>query len=152
MLGAEDDAFHGMGREDIDVRCLGRGRPFVVELKSPMRRASMPQRPWTPSTRPQRGGGSDLPSPLQPQRGGPHQGHRGREILRDRFRLAPLSEKEHAKLVAPMDPTKEDVQERVDESGKADESDVVTVVHRPPSRFLNRNRKFLWSMRPPSKR
>ena len=39
MLGAEDDAFHGMGREDIDVRCLGRGRPFVVELKSPMRRS-----------------------------------------------------------------------------------------------------------------
>ena len=29
-----------------------------------------------------------------------------------RFRLAPLSEKEHAKLVAPMDLTKEDVQER----------------------------------------
>jgi tRNA pseudouridine synthase 10 len=24
-----------MGREDIDVRCLGRGRPFVLELKRP---------------------------------------------------------------------------------------------------------------------
>ena len=24
-----------MGREDIDVRCLGRGRPFVVEVKKP---------------------------------------------------------------------------------------------------------------------
>jgi len=27
-----------MGREDIDVRCLGDGRPFVAELKSPLRR------------------------------------------------------------------------------------------------------------------
>jgi len=32
---AEDGVFHGMGREDIDVRCLGRGRPFVLELKAP---------------------------------------------------------------------------------------------------------------------
>ena len=36
--GAMSDAFHGMGREDIDVRCLGDGRPFVAELKSPLRR------------------------------------------------------------------------------------------------------------------
>ena len=36
--GAISDAFHGMGREDIDVRCLGEGRPFVAELKSPLRR------------------------------------------------------------------------------------------------------------------
>ena len=35
---AKSTAFHGMGREDIDVRCLGRGRPFVMELKSPLRR------------------------------------------------------------------------------------------------------------------
>ena len=35
---ARDTAFHGMGREDIDVRCLGRGRPFVIEMKSPKRR------------------------------------------------------------------------------------------------------------------
>ena len=34
-LSAEDTSFHGMGREDIDVRCLGRGRPFVVEVKKP---------------------------------------------------------------------------------------------------------------------
>ena len=27
-----------MGREDIDVRCLGRGRPFVIELKKPYKR------------------------------------------------------------------------------------------------------------------
>ena len=37
-IGASSDAFHGMGREDIDVRCLGDGRPFVAELKSPTRR------------------------------------------------------------------------------------------------------------------
>ncbi|MEE2747635.1 MAG: tRNA pseudouridine(54/55) synthase Pus10 [Candidatus Thermoplasmatota archaeon] len=38
FVGAASDAFHGMGREDIDVRCLGDGRPFVAELKSPLRR------------------------------------------------------------------------------------------------------------------
>ncbi len=37
---ADDNSFHGMGREDIDVRCLGSGRPFVVELKSPRRRST----------------------------------------------------------------------------------------------------------------
>jgi len=35
---AKADAFHGMGREDIDVRCIGNGRPFVAELKSPLHR------------------------------------------------------------------------------------------------------------------
>lgn len=30
--------FHGMGREDIDARMLGRGRPFVLELLRPQRR------------------------------------------------------------------------------------------------------------------
>ena len=34
-LGAQDTSFHGMGREDIDVRCLGSGRPFVLEIKRP---------------------------------------------------------------------------------------------------------------------
>ena len=37
-LGAEDTSFHGMGREDIDVRCLGSGRPFVLEIKRPLKR------------------------------------------------------------------------------------------------------------------
>jgi len=37
---AMDTSFHGMGREDIDVRCLGSGRPFVIELKSPQRRVA----------------------------------------------------------------------------------------------------------------
>jgi tRNA pseudouridine synthase 10 len=36
---AEGTRFHGMGREDIDARMLGRGRPFVLELLRPRRRA-----------------------------------------------------------------------------------------------------------------
>ncbi len=30
--------FHGAGREDIDVRMLGNGRPFILEIKSPRKR------------------------------------------------------------------------------------------------------------------
>jgi len=30
--------FHGMGREDIDARMLGRGRPFVLEIRTPRKR------------------------------------------------------------------------------------------------------------------
>jgi tRNA pseudouridine synthase 10 len=37
--GAEGTRFHGMGREDIDARMLGRGRPFVLELRRPRRRS-----------------------------------------------------------------------------------------------------------------
>jgi len=36
---ASETRFHGMGREDIDARMLGRGRPFVLELVRPHRRA-----------------------------------------------------------------------------------------------------------------
>ncbi|MHA2180577.1 MAG: tRNA pseudouridine(54/55) synthase Pus10 [Promethearchaeota archaeon] len=32
---ATDSKFHGAGREDIDVRMLGEGRPFVLELRNP---------------------------------------------------------------------------------------------------------------------
>ena len=32
---ASSSKFHGAGREDIDVRMLGSGRPFVIELKNP---------------------------------------------------------------------------------------------------------------------
>ena len=35
---AKEHALHGMGREDIDARMLGNGRPFVLELKSPKMR------------------------------------------------------------------------------------------------------------------
>ena len=32
---AIDSKFHGAGREDIDVRMLGEGRPFILELRNP---------------------------------------------------------------------------------------------------------------------
>lgn len=32
---ATDSKFHGGGREDIDVRMLGEGRPFILELRNP---------------------------------------------------------------------------------------------------------------------
>lgn len=38
MVEGQDHALHGAGREDIDARMLGRGRPFVVEIRSPKRR------------------------------------------------------------------------------------------------------------------
>jgi tRNA pseudouridine synthase 10 len=36
---AEDTTFHGAGREDIDARMLGTGRPFIVEAVRPKRRS-----------------------------------------------------------------------------------------------------------------
>ncbi|HZD42727.1 MAG TPA: tRNA pseudouridine(54/55) synthase Pus10, partial [Methanomicrobiales archaeon] len=36
---AEDAILHGAGREDIDARMLGTGRPFVMEVVSPRRRS-----------------------------------------------------------------------------------------------------------------
>ena len=38
VYGAKDVILHGCGREDIDARMLGSGRPFVVELREPKRR------------------------------------------------------------------------------------------------------------------
>jgi tRNA pseudouridine synthase 10 len=35
---AKGSKFHGMGREDVDVRMLGNGRPFVIELIEPKKR------------------------------------------------------------------------------------------------------------------
>jgi tRNA pseudouridine synthase 10 len=37
--GGQDHKFHAMGREDIDARMLGRGRPFVIEITRPRRRS-----------------------------------------------------------------------------------------------------------------
>lgn len=37
-LGGEEHALHGAGREDVDARMLGRGRPFIVEIRRPKRR------------------------------------------------------------------------------------------------------------------
>lgn len=36
--GGTAHALHGMGREDVDARMLGRGRPFIVEIKKPRKR------------------------------------------------------------------------------------------------------------------
>lgn len=30
--------FHGMGREDVDARMLGNGRPFILEIRNPIKR------------------------------------------------------------------------------------------------------------------
>lgn len=38
LTGAERLVLHASGREDVDARMLGTGRPFVLELKSPRRR------------------------------------------------------------------------------------------------------------------
>ncbi len=35
---SKDSKFHGAGREDIDVRMLGLGRPFIIELRNPKKR------------------------------------------------------------------------------------------------------------------
>ncbi len=35
MTSGEDFILHGMGREDIDAKMLGDGRPFVMEIKNP---------------------------------------------------------------------------------------------------------------------
>jgi tRNA pseudouridine synthase 10 len=37
--GGSESKFHGAGREDIDVKMLGMGRPFVLEIKEPLKRS-----------------------------------------------------------------------------------------------------------------
>lgn len=36
-FGASNTIFHAAGREDVDVRCLGNGRPFVIEIIQPQK-------------------------------------------------------------------------------------------------------------------
>lgn len=38
VFGAENAYLHGAGREDVDARMLGNGRPFVLEIEKPKRR------------------------------------------------------------------------------------------------------------------
>lgn len=38
MFNAKKWKFHGAGREDVDARVLGRGRPFVIEVIEPKKR------------------------------------------------------------------------------------------------------------------
>jgi len=35
LTNGTDESFHGCGREDIDARMLGNGRPFILEVKNP---------------------------------------------------------------------------------------------------------------------
>ena len=37
-MDGSEGVFHGAGREDVDARMLGTGRPFVMEVKDPKRR------------------------------------------------------------------------------------------------------------------
>ena len=39
QMEGESSTFHGAGREDIDAKMLGTGRPFVVEIKTPKKRS-----------------------------------------------------------------------------------------------------------------
>ena len=39
-FGARGCTLHASGREDVDVRALGTGRPFVMELRSPAKRSA----------------------------------------------------------------------------------------------------------------
>ncbi|SDY57653.1 tRNA pseudouridine(54/55) synthase Pus10 [Halopenitus persicus] len=38
VMDGTDAVFHGAGREDVDARMLGTGRPFVIEVEEPRRR------------------------------------------------------------------------------------------------------------------
>jgi tRNA pseudouridine synthase 10 len=38
MTKGATTSFHGAGREDVDARMLGTGRPFVIEVKQPKKR------------------------------------------------------------------------------------------------------------------
>lgn len=40
LFGATSATLHACGREDVDVRMLGNGRPFVCELKHPRKRSA----------------------------------------------------------------------------------------------------------------
>lgn len=39
MTGGIGESFHGCGREDIDARMLGSGRPFILEIHNPRQRS-----------------------------------------------------------------------------------------------------------------
>ena len=102
-----------MGREDIDVRCMGRGRPFVIEMKEPKIR-SIDVEEAMKTINSAADGSIEITGLRDSNRS---------EVVRVkdtpaeksytiRFRLQPLSEAELAVLTAPVDLTHIDVQER----------------------------------------
>jgi len=113
IFEGKEHAFHGMGREDIDVRCLGRGRPFVLEIKEPKRRSFNAEK--LADIINQSAEGSVEVSSIRPS-------NRSEVVrIKDtpaeksytiRFTLEPMNEAEYAVLTAPVDMTNEDVQER----------------------------------------
>ncbi len=113
MFQAKEHAFHGMGREDIDVRCMGRGRPFVIEMKEPKLRSvdvvkAMEQINTSAEGSIQITGLRDSNrSEVVRVKDTPAE-----KSYTIRFRILPLSEAEYTVLTAPVDLTNEDVQER----------------------------------------
>ena len=113
VFQSEEHSFHGMGREDIDVRCMGRGRPFVIEMKEPkIRSIDVIEAMKTINDAAE--GSIEITGLRDSNRS---------EVVRVkdtpaeksytiRFRLLPLSEAELAVLTAPVDLTHIDVQER----------------------------------------
>ena len=116
MLGifeGKEHSFHGMGREDIDVRCLGRGRPFVLEVKEPKKR-NFNAAKLAEIINEAAEGAIEVSAMRQSTRS---------EVVRIkdtpaeksytiRFTLEPMNEAEYAVLTAPVDLTKDDVQKR----------------------------------------
>ena len=113
VFESKEHAFHGMGREDIDVRCMGRGRPFVIEMKEPKIR-SVDVIEAMKTINKAAGGSIEITGLRDSNRS---------EVVRVkdtpaeksytiRFRLMPLSEAELEVLTAPVDLTHIDVQER----------------------------------------
>ena len=108
IFGSEEHAFHGMGREDIDVRCMGRGRPFVIEMKEPRLRKTDPIE-LMKLINDNAEGSIEITSLRDSNRS---------EVVRlkdtpaeksytIRFKLLPLNEAEYTVLTAPLDLTKE---------------------------------------------
>lgn len=113
LFEAKEHAFHGMGREDIDVRCMGQGRPFVIEMKEPKTRTVDLDTAMN-SINELAEGSINITGLRSSNRS---------EVVRVkdtpaeksytiRFRVMPLSEAEHAVLTAPVDLTHVDVQDR----------------------------------------
>ena len=108
-----EHAFHGMGREDIDVRCLGRGRPFVLEIKEP-KRWNVDYDAAMKEINDRANGSIEITDMRRSNRS---------EVVRVkdtpaeksytiRFIIEPLTQPELDVLTAPLDLTKEDVQQR----------------------------------------
>ena len=101
--------------EDIDVRCMGRGRPFVIELKEPKIRTCDYSK-LQQMVNEQAAGAIEVTDLRNPSNRS--------EVMRRikdtptdksytiRFRLQPMNELEYNVLIAPLDLTKVDKNSR----------------------------------------